>query len=121
MRVLGWLWVVVLSIEGLVLIYPIWFGSGIPALVQPGRGTALQLIAASILFAAILPTVTREASRLTIFAALSAAVFGWVGTWLILSSENRLLALTLVLLLGFVLYAFVIWMVVLVQIRQGRS
>ncbi len=120
MKVLGWLWVAVLSVEGLVLIFPIWFGSGIPALVQPGRGTALQLIAASILFAAILPAVTRDASRLAIFAALSAAVFGWVGTWLILISENRLLAVILVLPPGFVLYVIGIWTAVFVQIRQGR-
>ncbi len=101
LRLLGWLWVVVQSLAGCALLLaPL--VSGIPAeWFRPGQGTALLLIAASILFAAVFPTLLTNPNRLVPTASVLTAVFGYSGTILILRNENEAL---LALLLGATFY-----------------
>ena len=95
---LGWSWIICLSIVGIIVfagpiipnIPPEWF--------SPGRGVALQLIAVGIVFAAAFPTLAKDLTALVGAAGMLAAIFGYIGTLLILHSENPVL-LVLALLL----------------------
>jgi hypothetical protein len=59
--------------------------------LQRGQGTALLLIAASILFAAVFPTLGTNDDQLVSLASVLTAMFGYAGTLIILSGENSIL------------------------------
>lgn len=60
--------------------------------VNPGSGTALLLVAASILFVVVLDPLTRaRGNRLLWVAGILTAVFGYAGTLQTLNEENPLL------------------------------
>ena len=88
---MGWIWVVGLAVLGIgILVAPA--VDAFPAgWVQPGQGTALLLIAASILFAAVFPALATGRSRLISIASALTALFGYAGTIVILAGENTLL------------------------------
>lgn len=89
---LGWSWVSVFSLLGLAIAFSALPVPVLTALTQPGRGTSLQLIAAVIFLAAILPSLLKETSKLVICATAMATLFGIIGTWFVLAGENSLLA-----------------------------
>ncbi len=97
-RLAGWVWVVVLDLLGLgVMFFPA-LSSGTAQL--KGQGTALLLVAASILFAVVFATWDWKNNRLAAFASFSTAIFGFLGTSYILAKENSLL-LTLLGVIAF--------------------
>ena len=60
--------------------------------VENGLGTALLLVAASILFVAVFEMLGRIAGNVLSTAAIAlTAVFGYVGTMVILEKENTLM------------------------------
>ncbi len=74
---------------------------------QRGQGTALLLIAASILFAAVFPTLGTNENRLVAAASVLTAMFGYAGTLIILEGENPfLLAIVIVFTFYLALIAF---------------
>ena len=94
---LGLIWTAGFTVLGLgVLFAPI-----IIKQIRPGQGTALLLIAASILFAAVFPTLMITENRLVSAAGVLTALFGYAGTLIILVEENPILA---VIILSYTVY-----------------
>lgn len=86
-RLAGGVWVAVMTLAGLgVVLFPIIFPPG-PDNDFKGQGTAMLLVAASILFAVVFATWDWE-KKLAAFASFSTAVFGFLGTSYILAEEN---------------------------------
>ncbi len=94
---LGWVWVVWQTITGLGLLIAPLFSAVAAEWFGPGRGSALLLIAASILFAAVLPSFVISANRLVPVAGLLTALFGYVGTGVVLDGENKTLLAFLII------------------------
>ena len=88
---LGWIWVVWQTLTGLGLLIAPLFSAAAAEWFEPGRGNALLLIAASILFIAVWPSFGTNANRLVSVAGLLAALFGYAGTWVVLEGENKTL------------------------------
>ncbi len=89
-RWLGWTWVVLLALIGIGLL----IFSGISAeepVLDKGLGTALQLVAAGILFSAVFPSLMGYRNSLIPVAGLVAAIFGYVGTMMALLEQNDIL------------------------------
>ena len=63
----------------------------------PGQGTARLLVAASILFTAVVPTLGTTENRLISSAGVLTAIFGYTGTLIILGGENQILAAIILL------------------------
>lgn len=85
---LGWIWVVGFTVMGLGILF-------VPLVIKqlgPGQGTALLLVAASILFTAVLPTLGTTENRMASSAGVLTAIFGYAGTLIILGGENPILA-----------------------------
>ena len=95
---LGWAWIACLSIVGAIVaaapniegLPPEWFSDGI--------GVALQLIAAGIIFAAAFPTLARNPKSIVAVAGMLTAVFGYLGTMMVLYDENQILLVFVLLL-----------------------
>ena len=94
------MWVAGLTILGLVILIAPASDTDIGIWFQPGQGTALLLVAANTLFAAVLPTLRASGNRLAAVAGVLTAIFGYAGTTIILAGEN------LILLAIVVLYTF---------------
>ena len=113
---LGWVWVVGLAVLGAgVLVAPA-INEVVPDELQRGQGTALLLIAASILFAAVFPTLGTNSSRLVAVASVLTAIFGYAGTLIILAGENLiLLAIVVAFTFYIALIAFalvgIVWLI----------
>ena len=91
--VLGWIWIVGFTVLGLgILLVPL-----VVRQLGPGQGTALLLVAASILFAAAFPTLVVTDNRLMSTAGVLTALFGYAGTLIILNGENPVLAAIILL------------------------
>ena len=85
-RIASWAWVVMMNLIGWGLfLYPIIFYDDEPL---PGQGTAMLLIAATLLFAVVSNTWDWRNNRLVTFASFSTAVFGFLGTSYTLVEEN---------------------------------
>jgi hypothetical protein len=95
--IIGWVWVIFFVIEGLLILAGPFAHPTIRAFLDQGQGTALLLIAASILFVAIATTAseTRPQPLVNISTWLT-AVFGFSGTLIILANENPVLAVLVV-------------------------
>ena len=88
-RIVNWVWAVAMNLIGLgLLLYPVVF---LEKNTIPGQGTALLLVAASILFAVVFATWDWRKNRLAAFASFSTAAFGFLGTSYILVEENSAL------------------------------
>lgn len=113
---LGWVWVVGLAMLGVgVLVAPA-INEVAADELQQGQGTALLLIAASILFAAVFPTLGTNTSRLVAVASVLTAIFGYAGTLIILAGENLiLLAIVVAFTFYIALIAFalagIVWLI----------
>ena len=106
---MGWIWVVGLAVLGIAILVAPTIDTLPTNWVKPGQGTALLLIAASILFAAVFPALATGRSGLIPFASALTAVFGYAGTMLIIANENpMLLAIVIVYTLYLGLTAFAI-------------
>ncbi len=88
---MGWIWVVGLAVLGIAILVAPTIDTFPTDWVKPGQGTALLLIAASILFAAVFPALATGRSRLISIASALTALFGYAGTIVILAGENTLL------------------------------
>ena len=105
---LGWVWVAGLTALGLGILLAPQISSDVPKPL-PGQGTASLLIAASILFTAVFPTLSTTENRLISVASVLAAIFGYAGTLIILAGENALLmAIVLLYTLYLALIAFIL-------------
>ncbi len=94
---LGLIWIAGFTVLGLgVLFAPIFIKQ-----IRPGQGTALLLIAASVLFAAVFPTLVITENRLVSYAGVLTAIFGYAVTLIILVEENPMLA---VIVLSYTVY-----------------
>ena len=104
---LGWIWVLGLTALGIGVLFAPLTSVTIASEFQRGQGTALLLIAASILFAAVFPTLGTNENRLVAAASVLTAMFGYAGTLIILEGENPfLLAIVIVFTFYLALIAF---------------
>ncbi|MCE2499387.1 MAG: hypothetical protein J4G13_00810 [Dehalococcoidia bacterium] len=104
---LGWIWVAGLTLLGIGLLLAPRINAATATEFQRGQGTALLLIAASILFAAVFPTLGTNANQLVSSASVLTAMFGYAGTLIILPGENPiLLAIVIVFTLYLAVMAF---------------
>ena len=92
-KLLGSVWVVGLTLLGVALVVAARFGIDETFAFDTGLGTALLLVAASILFAAVFPALRTNDNLLVTLAATLTAVFGYAGTLIILFDEDVLLFL----------------------------
>ena len=92
-KLLGSVWVIGLTLLGIALLVAARFGIDEIFAFDTGLGTALLLVAASILFAAVFPTLRTTDNLLVTMSATLTAVFGYTGTMIILFDEDVLLCL----------------------------
>ena len=98
LRFLGWAWVACLSIAGAIVLAGPFVPGVPPEWFSKGQGVALQLIGAGILFAAVFSTLAKDFTSLIGVAGVLTAIFGYVGTMLILADENPTLLVFVFLL-----------------------
>ena len=91
-RSLGWAWFAVFCLLGLLVALAPLIDARLSPLIEPGHGTALQLVAAVIFLAAIIPSLLKENDWLVICSTGAATMFGIIGTWVVLEGENSYLA-----------------------------
>lgn len=85
-RIINWVWAVAMTLIGSgLLLYPVFF---MERNTVTGQGTALLLVAASLLFTAVFATWDWRKNRLAAFASFGTAIFGFLGTSYILAAEN---------------------------------
>ena len=96
-KLLGWVWVAGLTILGIGILAAPELHAVAADWIRPGQGTALLLVAASILFAAVFPNLWASGNRLVAVASVLTAIFGYAGTMIILSNENPVLLAIVVL------------------------
>lgn len=112
-RLAGWVWVAVMNLLGLgVLFFQAVFLSNEQL---AGQGTALLLVGACLLFAAVFATWDWKKNKLAAFASFSTAVFGFLGTSYTLAEQNPLL---LALLGVIALYSIGLGLIVAFLIRS---
>ena len=109
-------WVTGLTILGLILLTAARFHIDQIFAFDAGLGTALLLVAAGILFAAVIPALGISENRLVPVATVLTAMFGYGGTLIILFDEDRiLLAIVLSYTFYLALLAFmlvvIVWMI----------
>lgn len=93
-RIVSWVWAVDMTLIGLgLLLYPVFF---MDQNTVTGQGTALLLVAASLLFTAVFATWDWRNNRIAAFASFWTAVFGFLGTSYILADENSTLLAILI-------------------------
>ena len=94
-RIINWVWAVDMTLIGAgLLLYPVFF---MEQNTVTGQGTALLLVAASLLFTAVFATWDWRKNRLAAFASFGTAVFGFLGTSYILAAENSTLLAILII------------------------
>ena len=112
----GWVWVTGLTILGLILLIAARFRIDETFAFDAGLGTALSLVAAGILFAAVIPALGTSDNRLVPVATVLTAMFGYGGTLIILFDEDPiLLAIVLSYTFYLALLAFmlvgIVWLI----------
>ena len=115
-KFIGWVWIALLSATGVSVLAIPDLATNTAEWFHPGQGTALQLIAAGIIFAAVIPTLAREGLLVSV-AGMLTAVFGYLGTMIILAGENAFL-LSFVLVLTLYPAGFTFALLVIIRLIQ---
>lgn len=88
----AWAWLAGMTCLGIGLLTVPFFLSAENDWISPGSGTALLLVAASVLFVVVIDPFTQvKRDRLIRLAGILTAFFGYAGTLKVLDAENPLL------------------------------
>ncbi len=114
LRITGWVCIAGFAVLGVAMVLAASLEVDSIFTFDTGLGTSLLLVAASILFIAVLATPRDTSNSLVIVATWLTAAFGYLGTFVILFDEEPVLSF---ILLAYTLYLLAVAQVFHVVVR----